>query len=104
MMNDGCSVPAENIPGINLILHVIQRGIISVCNDAAAHGLEPAEIIHYQTSEKCSPVIQRRFVYYHRSPSGLDTLHHSLYGTLAEIVGVGLHGKPVYPHHDIALA
>ena len=39
-------VPSEQVSRVNLVFHVIQRGIVAVCDDAAAHALELLEVVH----------------------------------------------------------
>ena len=45
-------VPPENIPRINLFLHIIQTSIIPVGNDGMALALESIQVIHHLAAEE----------------------------------------------------
>ena len=68
------SAPLEEIPGIHLIPHIIQRLIIAVRNDSLALLLELLHIIHHQAAEESAAVFQRRLVNDNLRPLGLDAL------------------------------
>ena len=46
------------------------------------------------------PSSKRRFIYDHLGALGLHSLHHSLDGALAEIVGIALHSQAVDAYHN----
>ena len=51
------SVPPENIPRINLILHVIKARVITVGDDGVALALELIQIVDYTAAEECATVL-----------------------------------------------
>ena len=79
-------VPAENITRIYFIFHIIQTRIVAVGDDSLRLRLEILQSVHHLRSEERTAILQRRFVDDNRSPLRLDALHHTLNGTLAEVV------------------
>ena len=79
-------VPAEKIPGVHLVLHVVQAGIIAVCNNRRALLFEFAQIIDHFAAEESGTVFQGGLVNDYGGTFGLDPFHDALDGTLAEIV------------------
>ena len=51
------SIPAEQIPGINLAFHIVQTRIITVRDNGAASFLEFIKIIHDPVAEKGASII-----------------------------------------------
>ena len=90
-------VPAENITRIYFIFHIIQTHIIAVGDDSLRLCLEILQSVHHLRSEERTAILQRRFVDDNRSPLRLDALHHTLNGTLAEVVAVRFHREAVHP-------
>ena len=61
--------------------------------------LELVEVIDNLGTEECRAVLKCRLVDDDLRTLGLDALHHALDGTLAEVVGVGLHRQAIYSDH-----
>ena len=85
------SVAAEDVACVNLVGHIIERGIVTVGYDRARHLFEAVEIVAHERSEERGAIGQSRLLDYDLRSFGLDTLHHTLNGRLAEIIGVGFH-------------
>lgn len=84
--------------------YVIQDFVITVCYDATAHLFKALKVVDHQASEKGRAVGKRRLIDHHGGALGLDALHHTLYGTLAKVVGVRFHGESVNAHGYLDLA
>ena len=82
------SVPPENIPCINFLLHIIQTSVIPVRDNRLALCLERRQVIHHAAAEERAAILQRRLVDDHLRSFGLDALHHALNARLAKIIGV----------------
>lgn len=65
--------------------------------------LELVKVVDDLGTEERGSVLEGRLIDDHRSALGLDTLHHTLNGALAEVVGVGLHGQTVDANHGLVL-
>ena len=90
-------IPLKNIPRINLLLHVVQHGVVAVGYDAVGEAFELGEVIDDPGSEEGGAVLEGGFVDDHLGALGLDAFHDALDGALAEIVGVRLHRETVHP-------
>ena len=90
------SAPLEEVPGIYFILHVVQHVIVAVRYDGTAFFFEGVHIIHHPAAEEGASIFQGGLIDDDVRPFGFDPLHDALDGALAEVVGVGLHGEPVY--------
>ena len=71
------SVPAEQVPGIHLVPHVIQAGVIAVCDDCLRTPLELRKVIDHHAPEERAAVLQRRLVDDDRRALGPDAFHHT---------------------------
>ncbi len=94
-LNHRTSVSLEDIPGINLILNIIQDTLIAVGYDGVTTGLECLKVINYTRTEESSAVRQRRLIDDDLGALGLYALHDTLDGTLAEVVRAGLHRQAI---------
>ncbi len=74
------SVSSEYIPGIYLLLHVIKTGVIAVCDDGMALGLERRQVVDHLTAEEGSAVFERWLIDDYLGALCLDTLHDALDG------------------------
>ena len=97
-------ISSKNISGINLLLHIIQDGVIPVSYNRLTLLLESLQIIHHLATEERTTICQCRLINYHLGTFGLDALHKALNGALAEIIGVGLHGEAVHAYHAMLLS
>lgn len=89
-------ISSKYISGIHFLLYIIQHTIITVSNNRLTLLLESYQVVHHPATEEQRTVFQCRFVDDDRSALCLDALHHSLDGTLAEIVAACLHGEAIY--------
>ena len=97
------SIPSKQISRIYLVFHIIQHGIIPVCDYTAAFFLEFLEVVDDFGTKECAPVFKGGLVDYNCGSFGFDTLHDTLDRTLAEVVRVGFHGKTVNANYDLFL-
>ena len=81
-------IPPEQIPGIDLLFHVIQHGVIPVRDDGVRALLELLHVVHHEASEEGGTVGQRGLVDDDGGALRLNALHNALDGGLTEIVGV----------------
>ena len=98
------SVSPENIPGIDLLPHIVQTAVVPVGDNGFRLLLEPLQTVHHPRTEESRPVLQRRLVNDDVRTFRLDPLHHPLDAALAEIVAIRLHGQPVHADGDMMLA
>ena len=92
------SIAAEDVAGVDLLLDVIEAGVVAICDDGVATGLELLEVVDDEAAEKGGAVFKGGFVDDDLGTFGLDALHHALDGGLAEVVGVALHRQPVHAY------
>ena len=81
-------VSSEQVPGVDLLPHIIQAGIIAVGNDGLAPGLKALQVVDHPGSKEGGAVFQGGFIDDHRGALGLDPLHDPLDGGLAEVIGI----------------
>lgn len=74
------SVSLEDVSCIYLILHIIETGVISVCDDRLAFLFEFVQIIYNQGTEEGVSVLQSWLINNHRSTLGFDSFHNALDG------------------------
>ena len=86
-------VAAEEVARVHLFLHIVQLGVVAVGDDGLGLGFEGGEIVHHAAAEEGFAVLERGFVDDDGGAFGFDALHHALDRTLAEVVGVRLHGE-----------
>ena len=89
------SVSSKDIPRVDLLLDIVKTTVVAVCDDGLGLGFEFGEVIDDKAAEEGGAVFQRGLVDYDLSSLGFDALHHSLDGTLAEVVTVGFHREAV---------
>ena len=97
------SVSPEQIPRIDLALHVVQAAVITVGDDCLTLFLKVLQIIDHFASKERRPILQRWFVDDYRRPFGFDSLHDTLDAALPEVVTVGFHRQPVHADDDLLL-
>ena len=78
----------ENVSRINLVLHIVQTGIIAVGNDGGGLLLEGIEVVYYFAAKERIAIRKCWLIDDDRCALGLDALHDALNGTLSEVVGV----------------
>ena len=88
-------VSSENVAGIDFVSYIIEDGIVTIGNDGLTLCFELVEVVDNTATEEGGIVRKGRLVDNHLSTLCLDTLHYTLYGTLAEIVGVALHRESI---------
>ena len=93
------SVAAENIAGVNFLLDVVETGVVSVGDDGVAAGLELLEVVDDEAAEEGAAVLEGGFVDNDLGAFGLDTLHDTLDGGLAEVIAIGFHCEAVNANH-----
>ena len=86
-------VAAEEVARVHLFLHIVQLGVVAVGDDGLGLGFEGGEVVHHAAAEEGFAVLERGFVDDDGGTFGFDALHHALDRTLAEVVGVRLHGE-----------
>ena len=99
--NDAFSVSSKNIPRINLVLHIVETGVVSVRDDGVALALELIQVVDYTAAEECAAVLYGRLIDDDLHALGLDPLHHALDAALAEVVAVRLHRQAVHTDHAL---
>ena len=88
-------VSSKNIACIYFFLYIVQAGIVAVGDDGLGLCLESVQIVYDLAAEEVGSVFEGRFVDDDFCTLGLDSLHHTLNGALAEVVAVGFHGETV---------
>lgn len=84
-------VSSEDVTSVDLILDVIEAGVVAVSDDGVAAGFEGGEVVDDETAEEGGAVLEGGLVDDDLCSFGFDALHYALDGTLAEVVGVRLH-------------
>ena len=97
------SVALEDVACIYFVLDVVEAGVVAVGDDGHALTLELGEVVDDFAAEECAAVLECRLIDNHLGSLGLDALHDALDGTLAEVVGVGLHGEAEDADGDLVL-
>lgn len=96
-------VAAEDIAGVDFGLNIVEAGVVAVGYDALAALFELFEVVYYAAAEEGAAVFKCGLVDDNLGTFGFYALHDSLNGTLAEVVGVALHGEAVDTYHAVAL-
>lgn len=96
-----CLVPAEQVAGVDLVLYVIEARVITVRDNGVRALLELIKVVDHFGAKEGRAVFERGFIDDNRRTLGLDALHHTLNGALAEVVGVGLHGQAIHTNHGL---
>ena len=99
-----CLVPAEQVTGVDLVLYVIEARVITVRDNGMRALLELIKVVDHFGAKEGRTVFERGFIDDNRRPLGLDALHHTLNGALAEVVGVGLHRQEAHALDRVRLA
>ena len=82
------SVSSEQIPRIDLLLHVVKAAVITVRDDRVRARLELFKIIHHKASEESYTVRKGRLIDDNSCALSLDSLHNTLNRGLTEVVTV----------------
>ena len=88
-------IPSEYISCIYFLFHIVKTFIVAVGDDGMATLLEGGKVVDDKAAEESGTIFQCRFIDDDLCSLGLDTLHHSLNRTLAEVVTVRLHCQAV---------
>ena len=96
-------VSPENIPRINLLLHIVEARFVAVGDDHVATALEFIQVVYNQAAEEGAAVLEGRLVDDDFGAFGLDALHHALDAALAEVIAVRLHRQTVDAYHTAFL-
>lgn len=97
------SVPHEYISCIHPLLHIIEAAVVAIGNDGVADGFETSEVVDDFAAEEGRTVFEGWLVDDDLGAFGLDALHHTLDGALAEVVGVALHREAIHSDDDFLL-
>ena len=92
-------ISAENISSIDLLLDVVEAGVISIGDDGVGLVLKIFEVVDNEAAKECGAVLEGGLVDDDLGALGLDALHHALDGGLAEVIGVGFHREAVDTNH-----
>lgn len=84
-------VASEDVAGVDFVADVVEAAVVAVGYDGVALGFELFEVVDHLGAEEGFSVSEGGFIDDDFRALGLDALHYSLDGALAEIVGVGLH-------------
>ena len=84
-------ISSKYVAGVDLLLDVVEAGVVSICDDGVALLFEFGEIIHHEAAEEGGAVLEGGLVDDDLGTLGFDALHHALDGALAEVVTIGFH-------------
>ena len=76
-------------------MDVVETAVVAVGYDGVALGFEFFEVVDHLGAEEGLSVCEGGLIDDYLGALGLDALHYSLDGALAEVVGVGLHCQAV---------
>ena len=88
----GYLVSFEDVAGVDFIFHIIQAAVVAVGYDGLAATFELLQVVDHLAAKEGGATLQGGFVDDDGCPFGLYPLHYTLYGALAEVVTVALHG------------
>ena len=74
----GGSVSAEQIPCVDLVLHIVKACIVAVGQNGLTLPLELVEIVDHHRAEEGLAILQRRLIDNDLCALGLDALHDAL--------------------------
>ncbi|ODA40162.1 hypothetical protein DSBG_3019 [Desulfosporosinus sp. BG] len=86
-------ISLEDVSCVHLNLYIIQTSIITVCNNRIATLLKLIQVIDDYAAEEGGTIFQSWLVDNHSRAFSFDTLHNTLNGALAEVIGIRLHGQ-----------
>ena len=89
-------ITLEDVASVDLLPDVVQAAVIPIGNDGLGHFLEFLQVVYYDATEEGAAIFQGRFINDNFRAFGFDSLHDTLNGGLAEVVGVRLHGESEY--------
>lgn len=69
------SIPTIQIPGIHLLLHIIQTAVIPVRDNSLTQLFKLLQIIYHSASKERTSILQCRLINNHRCTFRLNTLH-----------------------------
>lgn len=96
------SISPEYIPCIDLILHIVEHGVITVGDNGLRLTLELVEVVDKTAAKECRTIFKCWLVDDDLGTLGLDALHDTLNARLAEIVAAGLHRQPINTDHTLS--
>ena len=95
---NGLLIAEVEVAGVDFVHDGLQLGAVPVGHDDLTDVLELVEVPDDPAAEE-AVLLEGGLVDDHLHPLGLQALHDALDAGLAEVVGVGLHGQAVEPHH-----
>ena len=84
-------ISTEDVSCIDLFLYIVQDCVVSISDNCLTLRLELLYVINHLAAKEGSSVFKSRLVDDDLSSLCLDALHHSLDGTLSEVVATCLH-------------
>ena len=96
-------VALEDVASIDFVEDIVEGGVIAVGNDGIGLFLEGGEVVDDTGTEEGLAILEGGLVDDDIGTLRLHTLHDALDGTLAEIVGVALHGETEDTNGDLLL-
>lgn len=88
-------VSLEDVSCVDFFFHVVEAGVVAVGDDCLAAAFKCCEVVYYLGAEEGTSIFEGWLVDNHLRSFGFDALHNTLYGAVAEVVGVGLHRQTV---------
>ena len=88
-------IPSEEVSCINLILYIVETRIIAVGDDGIGLSLELGEVVDYKAAKEGAAVFEGRLIDDDIGSLGLNALHDTLDGGLAEVVGIRFHRQTI---------
>lgn len=85
-------IPAEDVSSIDLLLYVIEAGVVAIGYNGVTNGFEEFQVVNDFVAKECILALKGWFVDNDLCPFVFYAFHDALYGRMAEIVGIGLHG------------
>ena len=80
------SVATEQVSCIDLILNIVQTGVVAVGYDRVATALELIQVVYYLAAKECVTILESGLIDDHLGSLGLNAFHYTLNGTLTEVV------------------
>ena len=93
-------ISTEYVSCIYFILTITEALVEAVGDDGICLSLELGEVVNNEAAEEGAAVFNGWLIDDNVGSLGLDALHDALYGRLAEVVGVGLHGQAIETDGD----
>ena len=93
-------IPSEDVSCINLILYIVETRIIAVGDDGIGLSLELGEVVDYKAAKEGAAVFKSRLIDDDIGSLGLNALHDTLNGRLAEVVRIRFHRQTIETDGD----